>query len=95
MRSRFNEYLSSTKLSGLFVRNRTFQYGNLNQVLLCRFNTLGNSSSHFTSLTKTPTDDTFFISYYHNSRKTKSSTTFGHFGHTINSNQSVFQLYIV
>ena len=73
----------------------TFQYRHSCQVFLCRFNTFGNSSGYFTSFTKAPTDDAFFVSYYHNSRETKSSTTFGYFGYTINSNQTVFQFYIV
>ena len=95
MRSRLNEYLSTTELSRLLMRNRTFQYRYFSQILLCSFNTFGNSGSYFAGFTKAPTDDTFFISYYHNSRETKSSTTFGYFGYTINSNQSVFQFYIV
>ena len=95
MRSRFDEHFCTTKLSSLFVRNSTFQNRHLCQILLSRFNTFSNSCGYFTCFTKTPTDDTFFITYNHNCRETKSSTTFGYFGYTINSNQTVFQFYIV
>ena len=95
MRSRFDEHFSTTEFSRLFVGYSTLQNRHLRKVLLCRLNTFGNGSSNFTSLTKAPTDNTFFVTYYNNSREAKSSTTFGYLSHTIDSNQSVFQFYIV
>lgn len=38
------------------------------------------------------THNTIFISYYNNSRKTKSTTTFCNFSNTIYSNQTVFKI---
>ena len=94
MRSRLDENLSPTKLGRLFMRNCSLQYRDTRQVFLSSFNSFGNGSCYFTSFTQSPTDDTFFISYYHNSRKAECSTTFGYLGHTIDSHQSIFEFYI-
>ncbi len=94
-RSRFDENLCTAELSSLFMRNSTFQYRDTSKVLLGCLYTFGDGSSHFTSLTKAPADNTIFITNYHNGREGKRSTTLGHLGNTIDSNKSIFQLDIV
>ncbi len=95
MRSRFDKDFSTSELGRLLMRNSTFQYRNFRQVLLRSFYTFGDSCCYFTCLTKAPTNDTFFITYYNDSRKSKCSTTLCDLGYTVDSNQSVLQLYIV
>ena len=72
------------------MRNCTFQYWNTNQVLLSGFYTLSNCSCNFTCLTKTPTNDTIFVSNNNNCREAKCSTTLSYLSNTVDSNQSIF-----
>ena len=37
-------------------------------------------------------DNTVFITYNNNRRKSKSTTTLGHFGHTLNANKTIFEI---
>ena len=94
-RCRLDEDFSTTKLCGLFMRHGSFQYRDTSQVFLCSFNTFSNCSGYFTCFTKTPTNNSIFVTNNHDSRKAKSSTTFCHFSNTIDSYKSIFQFDVV
>ena len=94
-RSGEDKHLSTAEASSLFVRNSTFDDGHLHKVLLGSFNTLSNSGSNFASLTKTVTDNTLTITNYYDSSESESATTLSNLGYTIDSNESIFQFFIV
>ncbi len=93
-RGGFDEYFSTSKLCNLLMRNSTIQYGNLNQVFLCSFYALCNSSGYFPCFTKAPTNDTILITHNNNCRECESSTTFRNLCNAIDSNQLILQLNI-
>ena len=72
------------------MRHSTIQNGNFHQILLGCFHAFGNGCCYFSSLTKSPTNDTITITNYNNGSESKRSTTLSYLGNTIDSNQSVF-----
>ncbi len=69
-------------------------YRNFDQVLLCIFNSFGDSFLYFFGLTQTMTNHTILIANNHQCRKTESTTTFGCFYHTVDGNNFIFQFQV-
>ena len=93
-RSRFDEYFCATKLSCLLMRYSAFQDRNTGKILFGCFHTFCNRCGHFAGLTEAPSNNTILITNNHNSRETKSSTTFSNLSNTIDSYESVLQLNV-
>ena len=94
-RGRKDEHFGTAETCSLFVRYSTLNDGHLDKVLLGSFNTLSNSGSNFASLTKTVTDNTLTITNYYDSSESESATTLSNLRYTIDSNESIFQFFIV
>src|SRR5258708_5460620 len=90
----FDQYFGSAFLSQLIVRDRTMHDRNFYQVLLCIFNTLGNSFLNFLGFTQTMTNYSSFITDYHQCRETECTATLGCLYNTIDSNHFFFQFKI-
>lgn len=89
------QHLCSTIASSLLVGNGALDYGNLNEVFLGSFHAFGNGSGYFTGFTETVTDHSLSVSHYHNGSERKGATTLSYLCHTIDSNESIFQFFIV
>lgn len=69
--------------------NCTLENGNLDQILLCCLNTLGNGGSNLASLAQAVTNDTLTVTNHYNSSESESTATLGNLDNTIDSNQSI------
>ncbi len=86
--------MCATEFSLLLMRYSSIQNGHFYQIFLSSLYTFSNSCRNFTGFSKSPSNDTVSIAHHNNSSKGEGSTTFRYFGNTIDSNQSVFQLYV-
>ena len=76
-------------MSFLIVRYSTVDHRNFNKVLLSGFNTFGNCSGNFASLTKAIANGSLSITNYYDSSECKGTSTLRNFNYTIDSNQSI------
>lgn len=93
LRCREDEDLSTAEAGSLLVGNGTLDNGDLDEVLLCGFSTLGDGSGDFTGLTKTITDRTLTVTNDYDGSEGEGAATLGHFGYTIDSNESILVLF--
>ena len=93
--SRKDEHFGATIASSLFVRNSAFDDGNFHQILLSGFDTLSNGCGDFAGLTEAIADDALTITHHNNGSESESASTLGDLGYTIDSNESIFQFFIV
>ena len=76
------------------MRNCTFQYRNLYEILLSGLCTLRDCCCNLTGLAQAPSDYAITVTYNDNSSECKGATTFGNLGYTVDSNQTVFQFNV-
>ena len=89
-----DEHLGSAFLSQLIMRDRTMHDGNVYQVLLRIFNTLGNCFLHFLGLTQAMSDHTILVADYDQCGETECPAAFCRFYHAIDRHHLFLQLQI-
>jgi hypothetical protein len=74
------------------VRDGALHNGETVQVLLCIFDTLGNSFRNFLALAQAVATDTVLVTHHNNGGETECTTTFGHFGYALDTYEAIHQL---
>ena len=90
----FHEHLGSAECSFLLVRDGCVDDGNLDQVLLCIFNTLCDSGSNFVGFSKTIAYNAVLVTYDYDSSKAEVTTTLGNLGYALDGNEPVLQFEV-
>ena len=73
----------------------TLKHRNFYQILLCSLYAFSYSSSNFTGLSKTVTNDSITITDNNYSCKSESAATLSYLNYSIDSNQSILQFFCI
>lgn len=94
-RSREDEHLSTAEAGSLLVGNGTLDNGNLDKILLGGFYALGDGGGNFAGLAETISEYALAVTNNYDSCEGEGTTTLGHLGHTIDSNESILEIFSV
>ena len=90
-----DEHFGTAETGSLLVGNGSLDDGHLHEVLLGCFYALGDSCGDFTGFAETVTDNALTITYHYDGSEGESASALGDFRNTIDSNESIFQFFIV
>ena len=94
-RGRKDEHFGTAETCSLLVRYGSLNDGHLHEVLLGGFNALGDCSGNFAGFAESVTDNAFTVTHHYDSCEGESASALSDFRNTIDSNESIFQFFIV
>ena len=85
----------AAELGAPLVGDGAFVYGHADEVLLGGLYAFGDGSLNFVRFAEAPADDAVFVADYYDCSEAERTTTFGHFGDTVDGNEAVRQFEII
>ena len=91
---RLHEHAGAAELGLLLMGNRGVDDGNLDEILLCVLNALGDSGGYLIGLAETIADNSLLVADYNDRGETEMTASLGHLGDSLDGNQSVLELKV-